>query len=106
MAPHLPSLVWNLRSRYRDVAGQREYETYMASKPPDPIDIAREQEVRADIEYLLHELHLRYAMLPIREKLHSSLVIWVNGILQTAGLGCVAKRTGVPSNASRCYVAD
>jgi hypothetical protein len=28
-------LVWNLRYRYRDVAGLREYDAYMASKPPE-----------------------------------------------------------------------
>ena len=31
----LPRKVWNLRNRYRDVAGMREYDAYLASRPPD-----------------------------------------------------------------------
>ena len=60
--------VWHLRSRYRDVAGLREYEAYLASKPPDLAGRAEELDLRAHIEYLLRELHLRYAIRPFREK--------------------------------------
>ncbi|MES2071745.1 MAG: hypothetical protein V4488_15425 [Pseudomonadota bacterium] len=31
----LPRKVWSLRNRYRDVAGLREYDAYLASRPPD-----------------------------------------------------------------------
>lgn len=78
---NLPQLVGSLRSRYKDVVGQREYEAYLASKPPDPADKAKQPYVRADIEYLLRELHLYYAMLPIREKKRSWLSGRVNLIL-------------------------
>jgi hypothetical protein len=63
----LPRKAWSLRSRYRDVAGLKEYEAYLASKPPDLADITKEQVLRADIEYLLGELYLRYTIGPVGE---------------------------------------
>lgn len=59
--------VWSLRSRYRDIAGLREYEAYLASKPPDPAGQVEENALRADIEYLLGEIYLRYAITPINQ---------------------------------------
>jgi hypothetical protein len=59
--------VWSLRSRYRDVAGLREYEAYLASKPPDPAGQVEEKALRADIEYLIGEIYLRYAVTPINQ---------------------------------------
>jgi len=59
--------VWSLRSRYRDVAGLREYEAYLASKPPDPAGQVEEKALRADIEYLTGEIYLRYAITPINQ---------------------------------------
>jgi len=65
--------VWSLRSRYRDVAGLKEYEAYLASKPPDLAATTKEEELRADIEFLLGELYLRYAIMPIREKVRDQI---------------------------------
>ncbi len=78
----LRQIVLGLRSRYRQVAGLRDYEAYIASKPPDPeTQPAPTTEVmKADIEFLLRELHLRYAITPIREQIReklSSLVWWI-----------------------------
>ena len=70
---NLPRIVWNLRSRYRDVAGLREYEAYIASKPPELAPAAQTADLRADIEYLLGQIHLRYAMAPIRARVNSAL---------------------------------
>ncbi|HEX9929281.1 MAG TPA: hypothetical protein VGB02_12150 [Pyrinomonadaceae bacterium] len=71
----LPRIAWNLRSRYRDVAGLREYEAYLASKPPElaPNAGANEADLRADIEFLLNQLHLRYSMTPIHESVRDRL---------------------------------
>ncbi len=71
--------VWSLRSRYRDVAGLREYEAYLASKPPDPEGQVEEVILRADIEYLLGQLYLRYAIMPVRERERTRLSSWVVG---------------------------
>lgn len=73
--------VWSLRSRYRDIAGLREYEAYLASKPPDPEGQVEEVILRADIEYLLGQLYLRYAIMPVRERERTWLTSWVVGCI-------------------------
>lgn len=60
--------VWSLRSRYRDVTSLREYEAYLASKPPDLAGQVEEKDLRADTEYLLGQIYLRYAMAPINQE--------------------------------------
>lgn len=78
---------FSLRSKYRSIAGQREYDTYMASKPPDLVplvteDIAsppneakiNELALRADIRYLLGEFHLLYSVMPVREDLRGEIL--------------------------------
>ncbi|WP_162054671.1 hypothetical protein [Pontibacter pamirensis] len=63
--------VWNLRARYREVAGIREYDAYLASKPPElvsEVDVGKSDDiVRADIDFLMSEIYVRYAMEPIRQ---------------------------------------
>jgi hypothetical protein len=60
--------VWNLRARFRDVAGLALYEAYLASKPPDLASQTEEKALRSDIEYLLGEIYLRYAITPVNER--------------------------------------
>ena len=77
---------YDARSKYRSIAGQKEYDEYLASKPPDltTIRIAPdetppqpqliiERSLRADIRYLLSKFYLYYAMLPVREGLRDQL---------------------------------
>jgi hypothetical protein len=62
--------VWSLRARYREVAGIREYDAYLASKPPDLAsegETKSEDIVRADIDFLMSEIYIRYAIEPIRQ---------------------------------------
>jgi hypothetical protein len=73
--------VWSLRLRYRDVAGLREYEAYLASKPPDPAGQVEEKALRADIEYLTGEIYLRYAMTPVNQMVSDSISKRVTGII-------------------------
>ncbi|HEX8173802.1 MAG TPA: hypothetical protein VF543_01660 [Pyrinomonadaceae bacterium] len=75
----LRSKVIQLRNDYRSVAGQQEYDEYIASKPqnllepPDPKNPpdASEEELslllREDIKDLLSRLFLLYEILPVRE---------------------------------------
>ena len=93
---------YDARARYRAVAGQKEFDEYLASKPPDlttiiiapdnqpaspegpaappnlpaglqqPADIIQ-RVLRADIRYLLSKFYLYYAMLPMREGLREQL---------------------------------
>src|SRR4029453_2307152 len=77
---------YDARTRYRSVAGQKEYDEYIASKPMDlgavQIDpdaqppkpgASIERELRADIKYLLNKFYLYYALLPVREGLRDNL---------------------------------
>src|SRR5215471_17690033 len=70
-AEKLPRKVWNLRLRYRDVVDLQEYEAYLASKPPSIADSSkdREEELRADIDYLLGQIYLRYSIGPFGERI-------------------------------------
>lgn len=74
------------RQRYRSIAGQKEYDEYIASNPPNLIEIkvapnATPPEpddvvqiaLRADLDYLLSKIFLYYAMLPQRERLRDDL---------------------------------
>jgi len=93
---------YDARSKYRSIAGQKEYDEYLASKPPDLTailvkpealnveepgtpppethepDIPASAEIvqrvlRADIRYLLNKFYLYYAMLPMREGMREQL---------------------------------
>jgi len=92
---------FDARSKYRSIAGQKEFDEYLASKPPDltAILIAPNKDaadasasppapdseempdsahivqrvLRADIRYLLSKFYLYYAMLPMREDLREQL---------------------------------
>jgi hypothetical protein len=67
----LPRKVWSLRLRYRDIVDLQEYEAYLASKPPSIADSSkdREEELRADIEYLMGQIYLRYSIGPFGERI-------------------------------------
>jgi hypothetical protein len=88
---------YELRDRYRGVVGHREYDAYLASKPPDLAafgirglrpghrtaptaseDAARSDEVqevmlREDVKYLMSRVYLGYALLPLREGIRTEL---------------------------------
>jgi hypothetical protein len=83
----LRSKVLSLRRDYRSIAGQIEYDEYLASKPknlldpPDPrdppdADANYESLLRDDLKDLLGRLFKRYAILPIREARLKRLTIW------------------------------
>jgi len=93
---------YDARAKYRSIAGQKEFDEYLASKPPDlttiliaptqdaapssPPSFTDEAELmslspekrvqrvlRADVKYLLSKFYLYYAMLPMREGLREQL---------------------------------
>ena len=77
---------YDARTKYRSIAGQKEYDEYAASKPPnlpeihiDPNanppqpELIIERALRADLEYLLSKVYLYYAILPVRESLRDWL---------------------------------
>jgi hypothetical protein len=73
--------IWSLRSRYRDVSGLREYEAYLASKPPDLAGKVEENDLRADIDYLLGQIYLRYAITPINQGVSDNISRRVTSVI-------------------------
>jgi len=63
---------WGIRSKYRDLAGPKEFDAYQASNPPDP-NTGNLAELRADSLKILGEFHWIYAFTPIRERIRESL---------------------------------
>jgi hypothetical protein len=65
----LTQVVRSLRSRYLHVVGQHGYDAYISSKPMDLSDASHENTHRllAEAEFLLGEIHLRYALASDRE---------------------------------------
>lgn len=85
----LRTKVLSLRRDYRSVAGQVEYDEYLASKPknlldpPDPrdppdTDANYGQLLRDDLKDLLGRLFKRYAFLPVREARLKRLTIYAS----------------------------
>jgi hypothetical protein len=74
---------WAMRAKYRDLAGDKAYDIYQASNPPDP-KTAPVDELRSDTLQILGEFHWIYAFAPLREKTRSQLMRQV--FLMTAGL--------------------
>lgn len=63
---------WAIRAKYRDLAGEKPYEAYQNSNPPDP-KTATVDELRSDTLQILAEFHWIYAFTPLREKIRSQL---------------------------------
>src|SRR4051812_22101320 len=85
----LRSKVLSLRRDYRNVAGQVEYDEYLASKPknlldpPDPRDPPDKEAnyevlLRDDLKDVLGRLFKRYAILPVREARLKRLTVYAS----------------------------
>jgi hypothetical protein len=65
---------WTLRARFRDVAGSVVYDRYVASGIPTETDTAPKLALlRADLTRVLDILHWYYSLLPLRERIRTSL---------------------------------
>ena len=77
---------YDMRAKYRSIAGSKDYDAYIASKPPDlttveshaqpqPPDapVVTVEALRADTKYLLKQFYLYYAFLPYREGFRDEL---------------------------------
>lgn len=63
-----------LRTQYRHVAGSKDYDAYLASKPPDLDSETNDQRLRQDCHFLLNEFYLRYSLLSAREHMRDNLL--------------------------------
>lgn len=77
---------YDMRAKYRSIAGARDYDAYIASKPPDLTTLQMEsikktedkssvasEVLRTDIRYLLGQFYLHYSLMPLREGLRDEL---------------------------------
>jgi len=70
----LRSKILTLRSLYRNVAGQKDYYTYILSNPPDPLANETTDEVlQQDCLFLLSQFYLQYSMTSAREHMRNNL---------------------------------
>jgi hypothetical protein len=109
-AENLIRKAFDARAKYRSVAGQKEYDEYLASKPldlgaiqleqgadPPKPNVLIERELRADIRYLLSKFYLYYALLPMREGLRDRMtkraVVMTAVVVVVIGLALIANIT-------------
>lgn len=90
--------VWSLRMRYRAIVGSNEYDNYISAISSEPKAQVTIEDQRADIEYLLGEIYLRYAITPFQEAVRNTIskritaavilgiiaIIWIVYTQQTA----------------------
>jgi hypothetical protein len=71
----LRSKILTLRSLYRNVAGQKDFDTYIASNPPDPLAAETTHEaMQQDCQFLLNQFYLQYSMTSAREHMRNNLL--------------------------------
>jgi hypothetical protein len=63
-----------LRAQFRNIAGAKDYDVYLASKPPDLETETNEASLRQDCHFLLNEFFLRYSLLSAREHMRNNLL--------------------------------
>jgi hypothetical protein len=77
--PRLERAQWELRERYKDMFGEREFKEYLASKPPDPKDLkdpkCSRDLILADLDQLLGIFYTNYTMGPHNSKLLRRTVV-------------------------------
>ncbi|MGE3466526.1 MAG: hypothetical protein AB7J13_06295 [Pyrinomonadaceae bacterium] len=103
-AEQLRTKIRRLRFDYRSVAGEKEFDDYMASKPPDlqspPLPAEDQSQahyeklLRDDLKDLLGRMYLEYAILPVREERLTDLT-WVAARLCLFSLICLLGILGI-----------
>ncbi len=85
-ASDLVRKAYDMRAKYRSIAGSKDYDAYIASKPPDltaveshaqaqspDAPVVTVEALRSDTRYLLKQFYLYYAFLPYREGFRDEL---------------------------------
>lgn len=65
--------IWNLRNKYREIAGETLYNSYIAAKQCDPAT-AEEKVLRAEMEHLTGQIHNLYVLKPACDDLREQLL--------------------------------
>jgi uncharacterized membrane protein len=85
---------WAIRLRFRNIAGEGNYQAYLASIPPDPATASRDQ-LLADLQTLLRRTYYLLILLPVSERVRQRLLryaavvgsVCVGAIIAIAFLG-------------------
>jgi hypothetical protein len=83
---------WAVRAKYKDLVGEKTYDAYQTSNPPDPKTAAVNQ-LRCDTLQILSEFHWSYAFAPLREKIRNDLmrqVFFITSALVVVALAIAA----------------
>jgi hypothetical protein len=88
--PELRRSAWLMRLRFRNVAGESAYRSYLASMPPDPAT-SGEDVLMADLVNLLKRIYYLIALAPASEAIRHALLLGAVGI----GLLCIAALIGI-----------
>ena len=73
---------WAIRTKYKDLVGEKAYDAYQTSNPPDP-KTADVKQLKSDTLQILGEFHWAYAFAPLREKIRTDLMKRVFAITTT-----------------------
>lgn len=63
-----------LRSQFRNIAGAKDYDVYLAAKPPDLETETNLGRLQQDSQFLLNEFYLRYSLMSAREHMRNNLL--------------------------------
>ncbi len=80
-AENLKSKLQTLRSHYRSVAGEKEFETYLASELTTTIKEQEVEALRADLRHLLDRFFITYSFISARERLRKWLLVWAASLM-------------------------
>jgi hypothetical protein len=97
---------WSLRAKYREIVGQKAFDAYIDSKPPNEnqADLTAEM-LRVDLDLLLDGVHWSYALVPIRERMRTSVLKFIGTwmllfLILVLGLVFLAARWDPPKAAT------
>jgi hypothetical protein len=73
---------WSLRAKYREIVGQKAYDAYIDSKPPNENqDGLTVEMLRVDLDRLLDGVHWSYALVPIRESIRTGVLKFIGRLM-------------------------
>ncbi len=85
--PELRRRSWQIRSDFRDVAGQAGYDEYMKTRPPDSLVAGISiEDLRSDLLQIQSRTHELYTALVARESVRNILTMSMVGIVLTVML--------------------
>lgn len=83
---------WTIRLRFRNIAGEGNYQAYLASTPPDPATANKDQ-LLADMQNLIRRTYYLLILLPVSERVRQKLLRYA----AIVGVGCIVAIIAIAS---------